>query len=245
MVFRAKYLPTACPKLAVRGVKPARAVIDDSSSISQEFKMMDVLKPMHDEGHEEVMFVHDADAGLRAIIAIHSTVLGPALGGTRMYPYASEEQALRDVLELSRGMTYKAAAAGLDLEAARPSSSAILGRQHGGVFSGRFGRLSTTERICSIPARMSVRTRAGPRSRLQERRTIVGGLTREHGGGGRSVTGHCLRSLPGHESVRGQRWGRVRRSAADGSQCRAWGKVGWHLACRLLHRPVPLSSAVT
>ena len=68
---------------------------------------MDVFKQMHDGGHEEVVFARDAEAGLTAIIAIHSTTLGPALGGTRMYPYATEDQALRDVLELSRGMTYK------------------------------------------------------------------------------------------------------------------------------------------
>jgi glutamate dehydrogenase/leucine dehydrogenase len=56
-----------------------------------------------------------ADAGLKAIIAIHNTVLGPALGGTRMWPYATEEEALNDVLRLSRGMTYKNAVAGLNL----------------------------------------------------------------------------------------------------------------------------------
>ena len=65
--------------------------------------------------HEEVVFCHNADAGLRAIIAIHNTVLGPALGGTRMWPYASEAEAVEDVLRLSRGMTYKAAVSGLNL----------------------------------------------------------------------------------------------------------------------------------
>jgi leucine dehydrogenase len=65
--------------------------------------------------HEEVIFCHNKKAGLRAIIAIHNTTLGPALGGTRMWNYASEEDALVDVLRLSKGMTYKAAAAGLNL----------------------------------------------------------------------------------------------------------------------------------
>jgi len=65
--------------------------------------------------HERVVFANDQASGLRAIIAIHSTTLGPALGGTRFYPYADEQAALTDVLRLSRGMTYKAAAAGLDL----------------------------------------------------------------------------------------------------------------------------------
>src|SRR5690606_39147074 len=66
-------------------------------------------------GHEQVVFCHNPDVGLKAIIAIHNTVLGPALGGTRMWPYATEQEALNDVLRLSRGMTFKAAVAGLNL----------------------------------------------------------------------------------------------------------------------------------
>ena len=66
-------------------------------------------------GHEQVVFCHNKDAGLKAIIAIHNTVLGPALGGTRMWPYKSEQEALNDVLRLSRGMTYKNAVAGLNI----------------------------------------------------------------------------------------------------------------------------------
>ena len=66
-------------------------------------------------GHEQVVFCHNKDAGLKAIIAIHNTVLGPALGGTRMWPYKTEADALNDVLRLSRGMTYKAAVSGLNL----------------------------------------------------------------------------------------------------------------------------------
>ncbi len=68
-----------------------------------------------DTGHEQVVFCQDKPSGLRAIIGIYSTALGPALGGTRFYPYESEEDALHDVLELSRGMAYKNALAGLDL----------------------------------------------------------------------------------------------------------------------------------
>lgn len=65
--------------------------------------------------HEQVIFCHDKDTGLKGIIAIHDTTLGPALGGTRMWNYATEEEALIDVLRLSEGMTYKASAAGLNL----------------------------------------------------------------------------------------------------------------------------------
>jgi leucine dehydrogenase len=64
--------------------------------------------------HEEVVFCNDPESGLKAIIAIHDTTLGPALGGCRMWPYASEAEALEDVLRLARGMTYKAAMAELD-----------------------------------------------------------------------------------------------------------------------------------
>jgi leucine dehydrogenase len=66
-------------------------------------------------GHEQVVFCHDKSTGLKAIIAIHNTKLGPALGGTRMWDYADEAAALTDALRLSKGMTYKAAAAGLNL----------------------------------------------------------------------------------------------------------------------------------
>ena len=76
---------------------------------------MKVVQAMNEYGHEQIIFVHDKAAGLNAIIAIHSTVLGPALGGTRFWNYASEEDALFDVLRLSRGMTLKNAAAGLKL----------------------------------------------------------------------------------------------------------------------------------
>jgi valine dehydrogenase (NAD+) len=73
----------------------------------------DVFEAGHD--HEQVVFANDPATGLRAIIAIHSTALGPSLGGTRFFPYASTGDALADVLDLSRGMSYKAALAGLDL----------------------------------------------------------------------------------------------------------------------------------
>ena len=67
------------------------------------------------DGHEQIVFCNDKDTGLKAIISIHNTVLGPALGGTRMWSYKSEWDALNDVLRLSRGMTYKSAITGLNL----------------------------------------------------------------------------------------------------------------------------------
>ncbi len=70
--------------------------------------------PSDQGGHEQVVLCHDRANGLKAVIAIHSTALGPALGGTRFYPYTSEDDAVADVLNLSRGMSYKNAMAGLD-----------------------------------------------------------------------------------------------------------------------------------
>jgi len=76
---------------------------------------MSVFNAKDFDRHEQVVFCHDPATGLKAIIAIHNRNLGPALGGCRMYPYADDEEALRDVLRLSRGMTYKSALAGLPL----------------------------------------------------------------------------------------------------------------------------------
>jgi leucine dehydrogenase len=67
------------------------------------------------DNHEQIVFCHDKDTGLKAIIGIHNTVLGPALGGTRMWKYDNEWEALNDVLRLSKGMTYKSAISGLNL----------------------------------------------------------------------------------------------------------------------------------
>lgn len=90
---------------------------------------MQLFETLATTGHEEVVFCHNADAGLKAIIAIHNTTLGPALGGLRMWPYRTEQDALDDVLRLSRGMTYKAAVAGLNLGGGK---AVIIGDpQHG------------------------------------------------------------------------------------------------------------------
>ncbi len=77
--------------------------------------MKEVFEKMEEFDHEQIVVNYDKETGLKAIIAIHDTSLGPALGGTRLWNYESEEEALVDVMRLSRGMTYKAAAAGLNL----------------------------------------------------------------------------------------------------------------------------------
>ena len=77
--------------------------------------MVEIFQDLVSYGHEQVSFFVDKESGLKAIVGIHSTTLGPSLGGCRMWNYSSESEALRDVLRLSRGMTYKAAVAGLKL----------------------------------------------------------------------------------------------------------------------------------
>lgn len=76
---------------------------------------MEMFEQMETMGHERVLICSNPDVGLKAIIAVHSTTLGPGLGGCRMWKYSSDEEAITDALRLSRGMTYKAAAAGLNL----------------------------------------------------------------------------------------------------------------------------------
>ena len=78
-------------------------------------KMKKIFEIISDKNHEQVVYCNDPSSGLKAIIAIHNTILGPSLGGCRMYPYKSEDDALVDVLRLSRGMTYKAAISNLNL----------------------------------------------------------------------------------------------------------------------------------
>jgi leucine dehydrogenase len=83
--------------------------------ILSQFEEHSVFSQLDKFGHQKLVYCSDPGTGLKAIIAIHDTTLGPALGGTRMWPYKSESEALHDVLRLSRSMTYKAAITGLNL----------------------------------------------------------------------------------------------------------------------------------
>ncbi|MHA7131327.1 Glu/Leu/Phe/Val dehydrogenase dimerization domain-containing protein [Algoriphagus namhaensis] len=104
--------------------------------------------------HEQLVVCHDEATGLKALVGIHNTTLGPALGGTRMWPYASEEEAITDVLRLSRGMTFKNALAGLNLGGGKaviignPSlkNEAFL-RRFGKFINGLAGRYVTAEDV--------------------------------------------------------------------------------------------------
>ncbi|MBX6331223.1 MAG: Glu/Leu/Phe/Val dehydrogenase [Gemmatimonadaceae bacterium] len=113
-------------------------------------------------GHEQLVVCSDPSAGYRGLIAIHSTTLGPALGGTRFWNYATDEEAITDVLRLARGMTYKNAVAGLNLGGGK---SVIIGdnkttnremifRAHGRFVEGLGGRYVTAEDVGTTPSDM-------------------------------------------------------------------------------------------
>ena len=116
---------------------------------------MNLFDLMKEHGHEQVVFWSDPVTNYRGIIAIHNTTLGPALGGTRFWNYASDEEALIDVLRLSKGMTYKAAVSGLNLGGGK---SVIIGdpktprremifRTHGRFVDSLKGRYITAEDV--------------------------------------------------------------------------------------------------
>ncbi len=183
------------------------------------------------DGHEQVVFGSDPDSGLRAIIAIHSTALGPALGGTRFYPYADESAALTDVLRLSKAMAYKAAAAGLDLgggkaviigDPARDRSEALL-RAYGRLVDSLGGRYITACDVGTYPADMAIVAR--------ETRWATGADPVEGGSGDSGVlTAHG--TFAGLEASVTEVWGspslRGRHVAIQGV-----GKVGRRLAASI------------
>lgn len=125
---------------------------------------MSLFRKMVDNDFEQVMFCQDKKTGLKAIIAIHDTTLGPALGGTRMLNYASEEEALEDVLRLAKGMTYKNAAAGLNLGGGKaviigdPKSdkSETYLRAFGKYINSLNGRYITAEDVGTTEADMDI-----------------------------------------------------------------------------------------
>lgn len=117
-----------------------------------------LFETLETSGHEQVVFCHNRDAGLRAIIAIHNTTLGPALGGVRMRPYASTDDALADALRLSRTMTYKNALAGLNVGGGkaviigdpRQDKSEVLFRAFGRYVDSLGGRYITAEDVAPM-----------------------------------------------------------------------------------------------
>jgi valine dehydrogenase (NAD+) len=182
--------------------------------------------------HEQVVFCNDPASGLRAIIAIYSTALGPALGGTRFYPYASEADALADVLNLSRAMAYKAACAGLDLgggkaviigDPATDKSEALL-RAYGRFVQAVGGRYYTACDVGTYVEDMDIVAREC---------SFVTGRSPSNGGAGDSSILTAYGVFQGMRAAAEVAWGsptlRGRRVGIAGV-----GKVGHYLVEHLL-----------
>lgn len=183
------------------------------------------------ETHEEVLFGADRETGLRTIIAIHDTSLGPALGGTRFYPYVDEDAALRDVLRLAKGMTLKSAAAGLDLGGGKAviigdpakSWSEDLIRSYGRVIDSLGGRYVTAEDVGTTVQDMVLISKETP---------WVSGLPLEDGGSGDPSPATARGVMAALRAIGERLWGSDdlagRRLAVQGV-----GKVGMDLVRRL------------
>ena len=193
---------------------------------------MGVFDSVAREQHESVHFGTDHASGFQAIVAIHSTILGPSLGGTRFYPYGSEDRALTDVLRLSNGMTYKAACAGLDQGGGKaviigdPSvlASPALFRAYGDFIDGLAGRYVTAEDVGTTVEDMEI---------VASRTHHVSGLSTALGGSGDPSPATARGVLVSQQAVATLLWGSNdlagRRIAIKGV-----GKVGMALA-GLLH----------
>lgn len=188
---------------------------------------MGVFETIGTETHESVHFGVDHASGLRAIVAIHSTALGPSLGGTRFYPYPDEHSALVDVLRLSKGMTYKAAAAGL---AQGGGKAVIIGdpdkiasdglfRAYGRFIEGLAGRYITAEDVGTSVGNMEV---------VATGTSFVRGLPLDNGGSGDPSPATARGVVASIRAVGDHLWGtndlHGRRVAVKGV-----GKVGYAL----------------
>lgn len=168
---------------------------------------MSCFAAMEKMGHEELLFCRMKEAGLKAVIAIHDTTLGPALGGTRMWPYATEEEAIVDALRLSRGMTFKATAAGLNLGGGKgviigdpkTEKSEALFRAYGRFIESLKGRFITGEDVgidVNDVEYMFMETR------------YVCGLSKAHGGGGDPAPVTAFGVLQGMKACAAERLGK-------------------------------------
>jgi leucine dehydrogenase len=151
---------------------------------SKDLKKMDPVFGQHSfDDHEQIVFCNDKDTGLKAIIGIHNTVLGPALGGTRMWQYNNEWEALNDVLRLSRGMTFKSAITGLNLGGgkaviigdAKTQKTPELMRRFGEFVHSLGGRYITAE---------DVGMTTGDMDTVREVTPYVTGISESKGGAG-------------------------------------------------------------
>jgi len=191
-----------------------------------------VFDRIGEDDYEQVVFCHDRPSGLRAIIAVHSTRLGPALGGTRFYPYPNEDEALVDVLRLARAMTYKAAAAGLDLGGGKAviigdptavKSEALL-RAYGRHVDGLAGRYLTAEDVGTTQADMDL---------IRRETECVTGVSESLGGSGDPSEATAYGVLWAMKAVARHLWA---DTSLDGRQVvvSGVGKVGGHLVAHLV-----------
>ena len=150
----------------------------------KELQRMDpVFGQLSFDDHEQIVFCNDKDTGLKAIIGIHNSVMGPALGGTRMYKYANEWEALNDVLRLSRGMTFKAAITGLNIGGgkaviigdAKTQKTPELMRKFGEFVHSLSGRYITAEDVGMETADMDI---------VRDVTPYVTGISESRGGSG-------------------------------------------------------------
>jgi valine dehydrogenase (NAD+) len=186
--------------------------------------------------HEQIVFANDPASGLRAIIAIHSTDLGPSLGGTRFHPYASTAAALADVLALSRGMSYKAAVTGLDLgggkaviigDPATQKTEALL-RAYGRFVESLNGRYITACDVGTYCEDMDIVARESAH---------VTGRTEAHGGAGDSSVLTAYGVFCGLRAAAESVWGDVDPAAVLAGRTvgvAGVGKVGRHLVGHLV-----------
>lgn len=197
-----------------------------------------VFEVIGTETHESVHFGSDLETGLQAIVAIHSTVLGPSLGGTRFYPYRSEGDALADVLRLAKGMTYKAACAGLEQgggKAVIVGNPALVGtpdlfRAYGRFVDGLAGRYITAEDVGTTVENMEI---------VATETAYVSGLSRDSGGSGDPSPATARGVVAAMTAVSQRLWDTdnlERRTVA----IKGVGKVGRSLAERLHQRGVNL-----
>ena len=184
-------------------------------------------------GHEEVIFFSEPSCGLKAIIAIHDTTLGPALGGTRMWPYASEEEAVEDVLRLSKGMTYKAAVSGLNLGGGKAviignpkeDKSEALFRAYGRYIESLNGRYITAEDVnISVQDIDHVYTETN----------YVCGIDKANGGSGNPAPYTALGVFRGMEASATKVWGSRDSISGKTVGIQGVGSVGIELA-QLVH----------
>ena len=193
---------------------------------------MRLFESISEYGHEQVVFCHEQATGLRAVIAIHNTILGPALGGCRMWPFESEEEAIADAMRLSRGMTYKNAAAGLNLGGGKAviigdpnkDKSEALFRAFGRFVQSLGGRYITAEDVGTSVQDMEY---------IKMETDFVSGLPEEFGGSGDPSSFTALGTF---EGIRASVKYRLKETGLKNIRVavQGVGHVGYTL-CELLH----------